>query len=169
MRESAIEKAVTAHAKKNGWISFKWVSPSQRGVPDRLTSRRRGHGRVQGAGKKPAPYQLAIHRQLASGPLCTHHRRRDRGRPAVLNETNLHPYQRPSVHPPEPQGCTLDRHGPGQDGDHPHRSGRSSANGKVRQALVITPLRGATPGHQRSVSGAPARTGDHRCCWLAQG
>ena len=36
MRESAIEKAVTAHAKKNGWISFKWVSPSQRGVPDRL-------------------------------------------------------------------------------------------------------------------------------------
>ena len=68
MRESAIEKAVTAHAKKNGWISFKWVSPSQRGVPDRLYFKSGELVIVEfkAPGKKPTPYQLAIHRQLAS-------------------------------------------------------------------------------------------------------
>jgi hypothetical protein len=36
MRESEIEKKVTDYAKKQGWLSFKWVSPGQRFVPDRL-------------------------------------------------------------------------------------------------------------------------------------
>ena len=36
MKERDIEKAVTDHAKKKGWLSFKWTSPAQRFVPDRL-------------------------------------------------------------------------------------------------------------------------------------
>ena len=34
--EAQIEKKVTEHAKRAGWLSYKWVSPSQRWVPDRL-------------------------------------------------------------------------------------------------------------------------------------
>ena len=36
MRERDIEKKVTDYAKKQGWLSCKWVSPAQRFVPDRL-------------------------------------------------------------------------------------------------------------------------------------
>lgn len=35
-KESEIEAAVTRQAKTAGWLSFKWVSPGNRGVPDRL-------------------------------------------------------------------------------------------------------------------------------------
>lgn len=35
-RESDIEAAVTRRAEALGWLSFKWVSPGNRGVPDRL-------------------------------------------------------------------------------------------------------------------------------------
>ena len=34
--EAQIEKKVTQYAKRAGWLSYKWVSPSQRWVPDRL-------------------------------------------------------------------------------------------------------------------------------------
>ena len=66
MRESAIEKAVTAHAKRNGWISYKWVSPSQRGVPDRLFFKGGEVKMVEfkAPGKAPTVYQQAIHRRL---------------------------------------------------------------------------------------------------------
>ena len=40
MRESAIEKAVTAHAKKLGWMSLKLSSANDRGKPDRMYLRR---------------------------------------------------------------------------------------------------------------------------------
>ena len=68
MRESYIEKKVTEAAKANGWLSYKWVSPSQRGVPDRLYFK---NGQLmivefKAPNKKPTPYQEAIHRRLAA-------------------------------------------------------------------------------------------------------
>lgn len=36
MLERDIERRVTEIAKKHGWLSFKFVSPAQRGVPDRI-------------------------------------------------------------------------------------------------------------------------------------
>lgn len=36
IRESAIEKKVCDHARKNGWLVFKFTSPGNRSVPDRL-------------------------------------------------------------------------------------------------------------------------------------
>lgn len=35
-QESRLEKWAKKEAEKRGWISFKFVSPSQRGVPDRI-------------------------------------------------------------------------------------------------------------------------------------
>tara|TARA_Y100000310_G_scaffold325691_1_gene389523 strand:+ start:1507 stop:1821 length:315 start_codon:yes stop_codon:yes gene_type:complete len=35
-KESEIEKAVGLHAKKLGWLFWKFTSPTQRGVPDRI-------------------------------------------------------------------------------------------------------------------------------------
>jgi hypothetical protein len=66
VRESYIEKKVTEAAKESGWLSFKWVSPSQRGVPDRLYFKA---GKLvivefKAPGKQPTPYQAAIHRRL---------------------------------------------------------------------------------------------------------
>jgi hypothetical protein len=66
VREATIEKAVTQHAKAHGWLSFKWVSPSQRGVPDRLFFKA---GRLviiefKAPGKTATEYQSVIHRRL---------------------------------------------------------------------------------------------------------
>lgn len=36
MRESEVEKKVVDYAKAKGWLVYKFVSPSQRGVPDRI-------------------------------------------------------------------------------------------------------------------------------------
>ena len=36
MRESKIEKAVSDYAKARGWVNFKFSSPGQRAVPDRI-------------------------------------------------------------------------------------------------------------------------------------
>jgi len=62
VRESFIEGKVTAWAKKNGWLSYKWVSPSNAGVPDRLFFK---DGRVviiefKAPGKKPTPLQSRV-------------------------------------------------------------------------------------------------------------
>lgn len=35
-QESRLEKWAKKEAEKRGWLSFKFVSPSQRGVPDRI-------------------------------------------------------------------------------------------------------------------------------------
>ena len=40
MKESTIEKVVSNYAKSKGWLSFKFVSPSNRGVPDRIFLKR---------------------------------------------------------------------------------------------------------------------------------
>lgn len=36
MRESKIEKEVCKYAREKGWLTFKWSSPGNRGVPDRI-------------------------------------------------------------------------------------------------------------------------------------
>jgi hypothetical protein len=64
--EAQIEKMVTKHAKKAGWLSYKWVSPSQRWVPDRLYFK---GGRIKmiefkAPGKFPTKGQAIIHKML---------------------------------------------------------------------------------------------------------
>lgn len=36
MRESAIEKYLVKRCKEEGWLCYKFSSPAQRGVPDRI-------------------------------------------------------------------------------------------------------------------------------------
>ena len=39
MRESKIEKEVSRYAKDKGWLTYKFKSPGQRGVPDKIFMR----------------------------------------------------------------------------------------------------------------------------------
>lgn len=64
--ESAIEKRVSNHARALGWLTFKFVSVSQRGVPDRIYMK---SGEVffiefKSPGKKATALQLHIHEQI---------------------------------------------------------------------------------------------------------
>ena len=74
MRESVVEKKVTDFAKAHGWLSYKWVSPSQRGVPDRMYFRKGSLLLIEfkAPGKKATPYQEAIHRRLAAVGFTVH-------------------------------------------------------------------------------------------------
>ena len=36
MKESSIESSVNRYAKSKGWLVYKFVSPNNRGVPDRM-------------------------------------------------------------------------------------------------------------------------------------
>lgn len=63
MLESKIEKAVKAYAKTKGWLSYKFSSPAQKGVPDQVFI---GHGQVifiefKRLGGQPSPLQSKIH------------------------------------------------------------------------------------------------------------
>ena len=74
VRESHIELKVSEIAKARGWLSFKWVSPSQRGVPDRMYFK---DGELviiefKAPDKKPTAYQLAIHRRLKDAGFHVH-------------------------------------------------------------------------------------------------
>ncbi len=66
MRESHVERTVNAYARERGWLAFKWVSPSQRGVPDMIYFREGECLMIEfkAPGNKPTPYQSAIHRRL---------------------------------------------------------------------------------------------------------
>lgn len=62
MSESAIEKKVCAYAKSKGWLHFKWSSPGQKGVPDRIFMKR---GKVffvefKDTGKEPTTLQSVV-------------------------------------------------------------------------------------------------------------
>ena len=64
--EASIERRVVKEAKAEGWLVFKWTSPNNRGVPDRIFIR---CGRVvfiefKAAGKKPTKLQNHIIAQL---------------------------------------------------------------------------------------------------------
>lgn len=59
IRERDIEAKVVKWAKQHGWLSYKFVSPSQRGVPDRIFIK---HGDVifiefKAPGKHATPLQ----------------------------------------------------------------------------------------------------------------
>lgn len=60
MKESTIEKKVCDYAKEKGWLCFKFMSLSNRGVPDRMFMKL---GIVffiefKSPGKKPTKFQL---------------------------------------------------------------------------------------------------------------
>lgn len=62
MLERDIERKVCQYAEKNGWLTFKFTSPANRGVPDRLLIR---NGQVifiefKAKGKKPTALQTKI-------------------------------------------------------------------------------------------------------------
>lgn len=42
MRESVIEKYLVKRCKEEGWLCYKFSSPAQRGVPDRIVCMPRG-------------------------------------------------------------------------------------------------------------------------------
>lgn len=67
MRERDIEQYLVKRARESGGKAYKWVSPGNDGVPDRIVI---FPGRVifvelKAPGKKPTPLQLARHRELA--------------------------------------------------------------------------------------------------------
>ena len=66
MRESRVEQAVNDFARKEGWLAFKWTSPSQRGVPDMIYFKDGVCQMIEfkAPGAKPSPLQHAIHKRL---------------------------------------------------------------------------------------------------------
>ncbi len=64
--ERDIEAKAVKWAKANGWLTYKFVSPSQRGVPDRIFIKA-GHVvfiEFKAPGKKPTPLQAQTIRKL---------------------------------------------------------------------------------------------------------
>ena len=60
MRESAVEHNICNHAKRSGWLVYKFSSPNHRGVPDRLFISPTGKVcfmEVKAPGKRPTPLQ----------------------------------------------------------------------------------------------------------------
>ena len=61
MRESIVEKAICDYAKSRGFLTFKFVSPGHRAVPDRIFIAPNGKVifmEVKGPGKKPTALQM---------------------------------------------------------------------------------------------------------------
>lgn len=74
MLERDIEHRVVDIAKKHGWLSFKFVSPAQRGVPDRIFMK---GGRIvfiefKALGKKPTDLQDHIIRKMVDAGCEVH-------------------------------------------------------------------------------------------------
>lgn len=60
MRESTIEKAICDHARKTGWLVYKFTSPAHRSVPDRIFINKQGvtcYLEIKAPGKKPTVLQ----------------------------------------------------------------------------------------------------------------
>ncbi len=67
MQEKAIEQRLVRSVKKMGGQCWKFVSPGNVGVPDRILLFQGGRVafvEVKAPGKKPRPVQLAMHRVL---------------------------------------------------------------------------------------------------------
>jgi Holliday junction resolvase len=60
MRESALEAKIVKYCRENGILTYKFSSPSQRGVPDRvmMKDRRVMFMEVKAPGKTPTALQL---------------------------------------------------------------------------------------------------------------
>lgn len=74
MRESKIEVEVCDHAKSLGWLCYKWVSPSNRSVPDRIFFK---NGKTivvefKAEGKKPTKLQQKTINKLRDQYILTH-------------------------------------------------------------------------------------------------
>ena len=72
--ESQIEKKVTQYAKRAGWLSYKWVSPSQKWGPDHLYFK---DGEVKmiefkALGKFPTRGQAIVHKMLRKAGHTVH-------------------------------------------------------------------------------------------------
>lgn len=67
MLESTIERHLRRRAKAIGWWPLKLISPSQRGVPDRMLLCPGGavlFVELKKPGEKPTPQQAAQHRRM---------------------------------------------------------------------------------------------------------
>ncbi|WOC33037.1 MULTISPECIES: PDDEXK family nuclease [Caproicibacterium] len=67
MQESSIERYLTQRVKALGGRAYKFVSPGNAGVPDRLVCFPGGHAcfvELKAPGKKPRPLQVAAQEQL---------------------------------------------------------------------------------------------------------
>lgn len=74
IRERDIEAKVVKWAKNNGWLTYKFVSPSQRGVPDRIFIKD-GHIvfiEFKAPGKKPTQLQAHIIKKLREAECEVH-------------------------------------------------------------------------------------------------
>lgn len=61
MRESTIERNVCTYAKSLGFLVYKFTSPAQRGVPDRIFINPNGvtgYIEFKAPGKRPTPLQM---------------------------------------------------------------------------------------------------------------
>lgn len=67
MQEKEIEKYLVKRAKEMGGKAYKWVSPGNDGVPDRIVFFQGMTVLVElkAPGKKPTPLQIAKHKELA--------------------------------------------------------------------------------------------------------
>lgn len=68
-KESDIEKALRDTVREAGGRAFKWVSPGNRGVPDRVVVMPGGKVafiELKAPGKKPTKLQLLQHKRLTS-------------------------------------------------------------------------------------------------------
>lgn len=66
VNESYIEKKISEYAKRNGWLVFKFSSPAQKGVPDRIFLKDGVIKFVEfkAPGKRPTKLQTAIHERI---------------------------------------------------------------------------------------------------------
>lgn len=67
--ESAVESYLINQCKKRGWLTYKWSSPSNAGVPDRIVIRPGGHVvfvEVKRDGGAVTPLQAHVHNKLTA-------------------------------------------------------------------------------------------------------
>jgi hypothetical protein len=74
LRESYIEQKVTEYAQKQGWLEYKWASPSHRGVPDRQYFKAGVVIMIEfkAPGKRPTKLQQSVHQELAAEGFPVH-------------------------------------------------------------------------------------------------
>lgn len=65
MKETVVEKRLVDGAKKHGGKAYKWVSPGNSGVPDRIVLLPEGRlffVELKRPGEKPRPLQVSVHK-----------------------------------------------------------------------------------------------------------
>lgn len=77
MREKLVEKHLVNECRQRGWRAFKFVSPGQRDVPDRLVAVKGKPGRLvlvetKAPGRKLRRSQRRLHDELAAMGINVH-------------------------------------------------------------------------------------------------